>query len=45
MHAVYILQEDEANLSQFASEQVHLRESNSGETTMPLDKTNLVCII
>ncbi|XVF07968.1 hypothetical protein REPUB_Repub06bG0184900 [Reevesia pubescens] len=33
------MQEDEANLSQFASEQVHFRESNSGET-MSLDETN-----
>lgn len=37
------LQEDEANLSQFASEEVHFRESNSGET-MSLDETNMVCI-
>ncbi|XVF76511.1 hypothetical protein PTKIN_Ptkin13bG0271900 [Pterospermum kingtungense] len=35
------MQEDEANLSQSASEQVHFRESNSAETTMPLDKTNM----
>ncbi|XP_017976957.1 PREDICTED: E3 ubiquitin-protein ligase UPL4 isoform X2 [Theobroma cacao] len=34
------MQEDEANLSQFASEEVHFRESNSGET-MSLDETNM----
>ncbi|XWS66938.1 hypothetical protein CRYUN_Cryun05aG0243300 [Craigia yunnanensis] len=35
------MQEDEANLSQFASEQVRFRESKSGETTMSLDETNM----
>ncbi|XP_022767412.1 E3 ubiquitin-protein ligase UPL4-like isoform X5 [Durio zibethinus] len=33
-------QEDEANLSQFASEQVHFREANSGET-MSLDEIDI----
>ncbi|XP_039066065.1 E3 ubiquitin-protein ligase UPL4-like isoform X1 [Hibiscus syriacus] len=33
-------QEDETNLSQMASEQVHFRELNSGET-MSLDETNM----
>ncbi|KAB2035165.1 hypothetical protein ES319_D04G133100v1 [Gossypium barbadense] len=34
------MQEDEANFSQIASEQVHFRELNSGET-MSLDETNM----
>ncbi|OMO73502.1 E3 ubiquitin-protein ligase [Corchorus olitorius] len=34
------MQEDDANMSQFASEQVHIRESNSGET-MSLDEANV----